>query len=85
MFKSGEDALLDKPNDKDKQPINSEFLRALAHFSHIGVTMAAAVFIGVLLGKYLDGLLGTSPWLLLVFSLFGVGAALKVLFNLSKD
>ncbi|NLZ96011.1 MAG: AtpZ/AtpI family protein [Bacteroidales bacterium] len=67
-----------------KQPKNSETFRALAHFSQIGVTMAASVLIGVLLGKYLDGLLGTSPWLLLFFSLLGAGAAIKSLFNISS-
>lgn len=76
---------MNKPDNRNKHPINSEFVRALAHFSHIGLTMAAAVLVGVLLGKYLDGLFGTSPWLLLLTSLSGVGAAIKLLFNLSKD
>ncbi|NLJ57354.1 MAG: AtpZ/AtpI family protein [Tissierellia bacterium] len=47
--------------------------------------MAASILVGVLLGKYLDGLLGTRPWLLLIFSLLGVGASIKVLFNISND
>jgi len=76
---------LGKRDNRDKHPINSEFVRALAHFSHIGLTMAAAVLVGVLLGKYLDGVFRTSPWLLLITSLLGVGAALKLLFNLAKD
>lgn len=76
---------MSKRQNRDKSPINSEFLRALAHFSHIGVTMAATVFVGVLVGKYLDGLFRTSPWLLLLFSLLGTGAALRVIFSLSKD
>lgn len=76
---------MSKQHIKDKQLKNSEILRALAHFSQIGVTMAASVLIGVLLGKYLDGLLGTAPWLLLLFSISGVGTAIKVLFNISKD
>lgn len=76
---------MSKRYNKNKQLLNSEFVRALAHFSHIGLTMAAAVLVGVLLGKYLDRLLGTSPWLLLFFSLLGAGAAIKVLFNFSKD
>lgn len=63
---------------------NSEFFRALAYFSHIGVTMAASVVIGVLLGKFLDDMLGTTPWLLLVFSLCGAGAAIKVMFDTSQ-
>ncbi|HBT64732.1 MAG TPA: hypothetical protein DEB10_08755 [Ruminococcaceae bacterium] len=47
--------------------------------------MAASVLVGVLLGKYLDGLLGTTPWLLLISSLLGAGAAIKVLFNISQN
>jgi len=47
--------------------------------------MAASVLVGVLLGKYLDGLLDTTPWLLLIFSLLGVGAAIKSLFNIPED
>jgi len=75
---------LSKRQDKDKSPINSDFLRALAHFSHVGATIAALVFIGVFLGKSLDGFFGTSPWLLLVFSFLGVGAALRAVFGLSE-
>jgi len=47
--------------------------------------MGASVLIGVLLGRYLDGLLGTSPWLLLLFSFSGVGAAIKSLFNTPQN
>lgn len=76
---------MSKEPNKDKKTKNSETLRALANFSQIGVTMAASVLIGVMLGKYLDGILGTSPWLLLIFSLLGVGAAIRSLFNIFKD
>ena len=72
---------MNKQNNEDKPPKNYETLRALANFSQIGITMAATVLVGVLLGKYLDRLLGTTPWLLLLFSLLGAGAAIKSLFN----
>ena len=75
---------LSKKNN-DKNPKNGNILYAFAQFSQVGLTMAASTLIGVLLGKFLDGLLGTAPWLLLVFSLLGAGAAIKVLFNISKD
>lgn len=78
---SGEDSDLSQKHKKDKLPKNSETLRALAHFSQIGVTMAASVLLGVLIGKYLDVFFGTAPWLLLIFSFLGVGAAIKALFN----
>lgn len=46
--------------------------------------MAVCILLGVLGGKYLDQWLGTSPALLLVCSLLGIGAAYKVLFDLVK-
>lgn len=76
--------LKNEPSKKDKKK-SKELLEALSFFSHIGITMAASVLIGVFLGKFLDNLLGTSPLLLLLFSLFGAGAAFKVLFDYSKS
>ena len=61
---------------RDKRPL------AIAFFSQIGMTMAACVLIGVFVGKGLDSLLGTAPWLLLVFSALGVGASIKSLFDM---
>ncbi|MCL2508865.1 MAG: AtpZ/AtpI family protein [Oscillospiraceae bacterium] len=58
--------------------------RALSFASQIGFTIVACVFIGVFLGKYLDGLFGTSPWLLLVFSLLGAAAAFRSIFSIVK-
>ena len=68
--------------DKNRQ--RGKSLRALSFASQIGITMAACVLIGVLCGKFLDDLLSTAPWLLLVFSLLGVAASFKVLFDLAK-
>ncbi len=74
---------MSKQHNKDEQSKNNETLRALANFSQIGITMAATIFVGVLLGRFLDSLLGTSPWLLLIFSLLGAGAAIKSLFDMA--
>jgi ATP synthase protein I len=68
---------------KNKGPHN-QLLHALSFFSQVGITMAACVLIGVFLGKFLDGLLGTAPWLLLIFSLLGAAASFKALFDLAK-
>lgn len=72
-------------DNKEKKAKTSQALRALAYFTQIGVTLAANVLVGVFLGKYLDGLLGTAPWLLLLFSLLGVGAAFKSIFDITKE
>jgi len=77
---------LTKDYDKrESKPKSNLLARAVANFSQIGVTIAATIIVGVLLGKFLDSLFGTTPWLLLVFSLLGVGAAFKGLLNLPED
>jgi len=68
-------------NDKEQR---DKVFHALSFLSQAGITMAACVLIGVFLGRTLDRLLGTAPGLLLVFSLLGVGAAFKTLFNMAK-
>ncbi len=71
-----------KRSSKEEQ--TRDLLRALSFLSQIGITMAACVLIGVLVGRFLDNLLGTAPWLLLLFSLLGAAAAIKVLFDFGK-
>ena len=61
-----------------------EFIKGLSTLSQIGVMVAACVIVGVMLGRFLDGLFGTSPWLLLLFSFLGAGAAFKSLFEYTK-
>jgi len=68
-----------EPPDKKKQ--RDDFFRALSLFSQIGITMASCVLVGVLLGRFLDRLFHTAPWLLLIFSLLGAASALKALFD----
>jgi len=52
--------------------------------SRIAITILACVAVGIVLGVYLDRLLGTSPWLLLVFTLLGIAAAFKSIFDFAK-
>jgi len=60
------------------------FLHAISLLSHFAVTIIACIIIGILLGRFLDNLLGTAPWLLLVFILLGVAAAFKSIFDISR-
>ena len=46
--------------------------------------MGAAVAIGLGIGYLLDRWLGTKPWLLLVFVLFGVAAGFKGMFDAAR-
>ena len=40
-----------------------------------GLTFAAAILVFLYLGKWLDGKLGTEPWLMMVLMFVGAGAA----------
>lgn len=75
---------LNKRYDEDKRSRNHNTMRGLAQLSQIGITIVVTVLVGVLLGRFLDNWLGTSPWLLLVFSLLGAGAAIRNLFDMTK-
>ncbi len=56
-------------------------LRTLAQLSTLGIAMVAAVAIGLGIGYGLDRLLGTEPWLTMLFALFGIVAAFLNLFR----
>jgi F0F1-type ATP synthase assembly protein I len=63
-------------------------LRALAQYGELlalGFTFALSILIGVLVGHYfVDGLLGTAPWGLIVFTLFGVVAGFLNFYRITK-
>ena len=68
----------------DNKKQRGEFVRGLSLLSQIGITVLICVAMGILLGRFLDNKLGTSPWLLLVFTLLGSGAAFKSIYDISK-
>ncbi len=57
-------------------------LKELLRLSTIGVGLVAATAIGLLLGYGLDWLLGTRPWLTLIFTILGIVAGVL---NLLRD
>lgn len=63
------------PNDEPS------VLRQLARLSTIGVSLVAATAIGLAIGYGLDQVLGTRPWLMLVFTVFGIAAGFVNLFR----
>jgi ATP synthase protein I len=40
--------------------------------------MAMSIVIGVAIGLYLDSLLGTKPWMFLLFMIFGIAAGFSI-------
>ena len=62
----------------------NEFARALSMLSQVGISIITCVGVGIGLGWFLDRLLNTTPWLLLVFTIFGIVAAIKSIFEFAK-
>ena len=53
------------------------YLREMAYFSSIGLSVALSIFIGLAVGVYLDRRFDTSPWLMLVFLAMGIAAGYR--------
>ena len=53
--------------------------------STVGLELGFSVLLGLFIGQYLDGVLGTEPWLLLLFLLLGAAAGFRRLYRLLKE
>lgn len=61
-----------------------QLFKSLGFLSSIGISMVAATLIGLAMGYYLDQWLDTSPWLTLIFLLFGIIAGFRNMFILTR-
>jgi ATP synthase protein I len=64
-----------------------ELMKLLGDFSTIGLSLASAIFVGVLIGYLLDHKVfkgKTAPWLTLIFLGFGIAAGFRNLYRLTK-
>lgn len=50
----------------------------------VGLTMAASVAGGLLLGVWLDGRFGTAPWLAMTFLVIGAAAGFRELYRVLR-
>jgi ATP synthase protein I len=53
------------------------YIKELAYFSSIGLSVALAIFIGLAVGVYLDRRFATNPWCTLLFLGFGILAGFR--------
>lgn len=66
-----------------------QWIRNAGVASTIGLVLVLSIVIGFLIGYGLDLLLGTKPWLMILFTLLGVAAGFiemfKIVLGMSKD
>ena len=67
----------------------NEAYKALGITGGFGFMMGGSIFVGYLVGGYLDKKFGTSPWLLILFIVMGVVAGFmefyKTIKKISED
>lgn len=56
-------------------------LRKWAELSSLVLTLPSSIAVGLFMGYYLDKWFKTQPWLLIIFTLFGVASGLLSLFR----
>ena len=74
----------DNDEKRERRERRNEFARAYALLPQIAIGIIVCLGVGIFLGVFLDRLFGTSPWLLLVFTLLGIVAAFKSIFDFAK-
>lgn len=65
----------------DKQ---AEEKRRLADYSTVGFMFPASIAVGVAIGYFLDRWLDTQPYLLIVFTLYGIAAGFRNLLRIGR-
>jgi len=55
--------------------------QGLVVLSALGIEVSSAIAIGALIGYWLDGKFQTQPWLLILFTGFGIAAAVKAVWR----
>ena len=55
-----------------QKPKDRPYMDAFGKATQISVTLLANIFVGFLLGHFLDSLLGTAPWITIVMMFLGI-------------
>ncbi|MFP4158645.1 MAG: AtpZ/AtpI family protein [Desulfobacterales bacterium] len=61
-----------------------QIFRDLGYYSHLGFSIALAVFIGLFIGLGIDKLLDTGPVFMFIFLLFGIIAGFNNIYKAVK-
>jgi ATP synthase protein I len=72
---------------KQKRAAPSEQAKAnqvIGRYGTIGLEIFFAILLGYIFGSYLDKWLGTKPYITILLTVYGVGAAIRALVRMTK-
>jgi F0F1-type ATP synthase assembly protein I len=58
--------------------------KGMGSYGTVGIEVALSVLVGLIGGHWLDGKLGTGPWLTVVGVVYGVAAAARALYRATR-
>ena len=61
-----------------------EFLRTAGALSTVGLSFVLAIVMGTAFGWWLDGQLGTGPWLFILFFFLGLAAGVLNVYRITS-
>lgn len=64
--------------------MSKSFNRQILNASTVGLSMVLATLVGLMLGLFIDGKLGTRPWFTIIFFIIGIAAGFKEVFRVVK-
>lgn len=71
----------DRPSDEESTPERQRILRELGRYSGLGLAWALSVLLFLLIGYWLDGKLGTLPWLTMTGAFIGAAGGFLSLYR----
>lgn len=61
-----------------------DYYRSLSA-SSVGIELAVSVMIGLFFGRWLDGRIGTAPWMMILFLCLGFTAGLRSIYRFVRQ
>lgn len=65
--------------------MDKKVIKAITLIVQLGIYMVVPIVLCLFVGIALDRWLGTSPWLLIIFVIMGIGAGFKNVYRATKD
>lgn len=74
-----------KRRPDESRPAGLDNWRGVGSYGTLGLEIVLSICLGFFGGRWLDGKLGTEPWLSVLGFVFGVGAAIKAVMRAMRE